>query len=108
VLTFLLSVVRTGVPYVWGAVAAWLAGHGLFADAVATVSDPAWLAAVVVAALAVVSTAVYAVVRLVEIHLPALLVRFLPPDVAGAVVRLVTLVLLGSQAQPTYTAPPAR
>jgi len=106
VLAFVLSVVRTGVPYVWGAVAAWLAGRGLFADAVATFQDPAWLAAVVVAALAVVSTAVYAVVRLVEIHLPKLL-GFLPPDVAAAVVRLVTLVLLGSQSQPTYPAPPA-
>ena len=46
-LNFLISLVRTGVPSLWGALVAWLTARGLAADVVATVSDPALSAALV-------------------------------------------------------------
>lgn len=101
-LNFLTSTVRTGVPYIWGLAVAWLAGQGgLFAELAGAV-DPAWQQLVAGAALAVVTTAMYAVVRVIEQNLPRILGRFLPADVVDTVVKLVLVLLIGVPKQPTY------
>lgn len=104
-LNFLTSVVRTGVPYLWGLVVAWLATRGgVFAELAGAV-DPAWQDLVTGATLAVVTTAVYAVVRVIEQKLPAILGKVLPPDVVGTVVKLVLVLLIGVPKQPVYDRP---
>ncbi|GLY55179.1 hypothetical protein [Lentzea sp. NBRC 102530] len=101
-LNFLISLVRTGLPALWGGLVAWLSARGLAADVVATVSDPALVAALVAGGLAVVTTAVYAVVRVVEMHLPKFLAKFLPAEVVDAVSKTVLVVLLGVPRAPEY------
>jgi hypothetical protein len=106
VLNFLTSLARTGIPAAWGALVAWLSARGLAADVIATVNDPALSAALVASALAVITTAVYAVVRLVEVSLPKFLGRFLPAEITGAVTKFVLVLLLGVPTQPEYNRPP--
>ena len=101
-LQFLTALARTGVPYLWGGVVTWLAARGLLVDVLATISDPAWQGAVVTAVVTAISTGVYALVRLIEAKLPPLLARVLPVDVAGAVARVVLVLLIGVPTPPVY------
>jgi hypothetical protein len=105
VLNFLVSVVRTGVPYLWGALVAWLTARGLGADVVAVIDDPQWQGAVSAALITVVTTAVYVVVRLIEQNLPRLLTRFLPDNVVDTVTKLLLVLLIGVPREPSYTKP---
>jgi hypothetical protein len=105
-LNLLTSIVRTGLPYLWGAVVAWLSARGLAADVLATIDDQSLRGALVLGALAVVTTAVYALVRVVEVSLPKVLARFLPAEVAGAVIKVVLMLLVGVPSQPEYHRPP--
>jgi hypothetical protein len=102
VLNFLVSLARTGIPSVWGALVSWLAARGLGDDVLATVNDPAWSGALVVGAVGVITTAVYALVRVIELNLPRVLSRFLPADVVEGVNRFVVVLLLGVPRSPDY------
>lgn len=102
-LNFLTSLVRTGIPSLWGALVAWLSARGLADEVVAAVNDPALSAALVAGGLAVISTAVYAVVRAIELNLPKFLGRFLPADVVDTVTKFVLVLLLGVPRAPEYS-----
>lgn len=102
-LNFLVSLVRTGIPYLWGALVAWLTARGLADEVIATVNDPAFAAALVAGGLAVVTTAVYAVVRVIELNLPKFLSRFLPRDIVDTVTKFVLVLLLGVPKAPAYS-----
>lgn len=101
-LQFFTALARTGIPYLWGGLVAWLTARGWLVDVVATVGDPVWQGAIVTAVVAAITSAVYAVVRLVEDKLPRLLARVLPVDVAGAVSRVLLVLLIGVPTPPVY------
>lgn len=108
-MNFATSVVRTGVPYVWGVLVAWLAARGLPDEVLASVNDPKWSAAVVSAGVVAITTAVYALARVIELHLPRVLRAVgLPDEVVTAASNVVLVLLLGVPRPPDYTGPAQR
>lgn len=106
-LDLLISTVRTKIPVFWGLIVAWLTAKGVLTDATAAaITGDTAQAALVGAVLLVITTATYVVVRLIEITLPKILGKILPPDVVATVVKYVTRVLLGSAKPPTYARQP--
>lgn len=105
-LNLLTSIARTGIPYLWGSLVTWLTARGLFENVLVVLDSPAWRGAVVAAVLTVVTTSVYALVRLVEDVLPDVLGKFLPPEIVGAVTKVVLVLLIGVPTQPEYNRPP--